>query len=85
MLMPSVDVYLLFADEVPEAQRSEFLTRLEGHLPPSMELMDRDRRALVRASDADVYAALVAVQTRAVPIRDALGLGDQVTWSLEPW
>jgi hypothetical protein len=85
MTMGPVDVYLLFAESATDDQRDEFLTKLEASLSASMELTKRNGQDCVHFAHANPDAAVIAVQSRAKPILEALGLNDQqVTWSREP-
>jgi hypothetical protein len=81
--MENVDVYLSFS-EVKDDDRKEFLRQLEASLSSSMEMTGGNGQPCVHFDDADPTAAIVAVQQRAKPISEKLGLVDeQVTWSLE--
>lgn len=85
MTIGQVEVYLWLSETVTTEQRGEFLRRLVDSLSPDMAMIEKDGQAAVQFDQADPKAAVVAVQERAKPIRDGLGLGDhQVMWSLEP-
>ncbi len=85
MTIGQVEVYLWLSERLTTEQSGEFLRRLADSLSPDMAMIEKDGQAVVQFGRADPKAAVVAVQERAKPIRDRLGLGDQqVTWSLEP-
>jgi hypothetical protein len=85
MTLGQVEVYLWISETVTAEQRGEFLRLLADSLSPDMAMIEQEGQAVVLFDQADPKAAVVAVQERAKPIRDGLGLGDQqVTWSLEP-
>jgi hypothetical protein len=85
MTIGQVEVYLWLSETVTAEQRGEFLRGLADSLSPDMAMVEREDQAVVQFDQADPEAAAGAVQERAMPIRDRLGLGEQqVTWSLEP-
>ncbi len=84
MTPPSVDVYLWFVEGVAAESERDFLAELTKSLPPDVELHDHEGKPQVHFASADPQAALIAVQMRAMPICEQLGLTDSVRWSLEP-
>lgn len=83
--MREVEVYLSFADIVTNREREEFLKALKASMSASMSLIVQHGEASVHFVHSDPTAAVVAVQQRAKPICEQLGLtAEQVTWSLEP-